>query len=200
MFGSPSAMRARVFISYKHKVEPDQSVVDQVVRALEPHHTVFIDKIILPGLEWGKWIHDRISESDFLIVFLTAQSMESDMVRGEIQLAHELAQKQGGRPRIVPVRLAYHENFIYPLSVYLNPIQWAVWDGDDDTPRLIEQLQQVVAQQSTDFEPLPNKADQPQATQPVGLPPPTSSAQPRKLDHTKLDSPEGTIDPQSALY
>src|SRR4030095_12471111 len=102
MFDPLSTKLARVFISYIHKVEPDQSVVDQVVRALEPHHTVFIDKKILPGLEWGKWIHDRTSESDFLLVFLTAPSMESDMVRGEIQLAHELAQKEDGRPRIIP--------------------------------------------------------------------------------------------------
>jgi hypothetical protein len=64
MFDPPPAERVRVFISYKHKVEPDQSVVDQVVRALEPHHTVFIDKKILPGLEWGKWIHDRFRVHD----------------------------------------------------------------------------------------------------------------------------------------
>jgi hypothetical protein len=38
----------RVFISYRHDVEPDQSVVDQVVRALEPHHTIFIDKKSYP--------------------------------------------------------------------------------------------------------------------------------------------------------
>ena len=43
--------RERVFISYKHKVEPDQSVVDQAVRALKPHHTAFINKKILPALE-----------------------------------------------------------------------------------------------------------------------------------------------------
>jgi hypothetical protein len=51
MFDRPPIKQARVFISYIHKVEPDQSVVDQVVRALEPHHTVFIDIKILPALE-----------------------------------------------------------------------------------------------------------------------------------------------------
>src|SRR5262245_35362890 len=200
MFDPLPAERARVFISYKHKVEPDQSVVDQVVRALEPHHTVFIDKKILPGLEWGKWIHDRISESDFLIVFLTAQSMESDMVRAEIQLAHELSQKEDGRTRIIPVRLAYYDKFIYPLSAYLDHIQWAAWDGDADTPRLIEQLQRVIPDQSASFEPSPSRVDIPRVTQSDEPPPPTPSAQPRKLDPTKLDSPEGTIDPQSAFY
>jgi hypothetical protein len=51
MFDPPPTKRARVSISYIHKVEPDQSVVDQAVRAPEPHHTVFIDKKILPALE-----------------------------------------------------------------------------------------------------------------------------------------------------
>ena len=48
----PSPITAeRVFISYKHKVEPDQSVADQVILALEPHHPLFIDKKILRALE-----------------------------------------------------------------------------------------------------------------------------------------------------
>ncbi len=86
MFDPLPAERARVFISYKHKVEPDQSVVDQVVRALEPHHTVFIDKKILPGLEWGKWIHDpllirtleKAVEAGKRAVFLDYQLIERD--------------------------------------------------------------------------------------------------------------------------
>jgi hypothetical protein len=51
MFDPLSTKLARVFISYMHKVAPDQSVVDQVVRALETHLTVFIDKKILRALE-----------------------------------------------------------------------------------------------------------------------------------------------------
>ena len=51
MLDSLPTEQARVFIGYKHKVEPDQSVADQVVLALKPHYTVFIDKKILPALE-----------------------------------------------------------------------------------------------------------------------------------------------------
>src|SRR5262249_37775352 len=150
---SSAKQKARIFISYKHKIEPDQKVVDQVVQALEPFHTVFIDKKILPSLEWGKWIQDRIGESDFLIVFLTGQSVGSEMVRGEIELAHELAQKHDGRPRIIPVRLAFHEPFIYPLRAWLNHLQWAEWNSEADTLGLIEQLKQVIAGESEIFEP-----------------------------------------------
>jgi hypothetical protein len=51
MFDPLATERAGVFISCKHKVEPDQSVADQVILALKPHHTVFIDKKIMPALE-----------------------------------------------------------------------------------------------------------------------------------------------------
>ncbi|MGH9835223.1 MAG: AAA-like domain-containing protein [Blastocatellia bacterium] len=200
MIDLPSAKR-KIFISYKHKVEPDQSVVDRVVGALEQlRHTVFIDKKTLPGLEWGKWIQERIGESDYLIVFLTEPSARSEMVKAEVELAHALAQKPGGRPKIIPVRLAYHDEFDYPLSAYLNHIQWAEWDSEADTPRLIEQLKQAVAGQSVIFEPTQTRADPTQPDQSTEPPPPTPSAQPKRLDPAKLDSPEGTIDPQSAFY
>jgi len=51
MFDPTSAKWARVFIRRKHKVRPDQSVIDQVALALEPHHTVLIDKKTLPAPE-----------------------------------------------------------------------------------------------------------------------------------------------------
>jgi hypothetical protein len=51
MLDSLPTEQARVLIGYKPIVEPDQSIADQVVLALEPHHTVFIDKKILPALE-----------------------------------------------------------------------------------------------------------------------------------------------------
>jgi hypothetical protein len=51
MFDPLPTERTRVFTIYKYKVEPDQSVADQAVLALKPHHTVFTDKKILPALE-----------------------------------------------------------------------------------------------------------------------------------------------------
>jgi len=51
MFDPLPTEQARVFISCKHKVEPDQLFADQVVLALKPRHTGFIDKKILFALE-----------------------------------------------------------------------------------------------------------------------------------------------------
>jgi len=196
----PTKPPSRIFVSYKRNVEPDQSVVGQVAQALAQQHVVFIDQKIPLGVEWGKWIQERISESDFLLTFLTAESVRSEMVVDEIRLAHELAPRQGGRPRILPVRLAYREPFEYPLSAYLNRIQWALWDRDTDTPRLIDEVIQAVSGQLLPINDAQAKADLLQPGAPSDLPPPTYAAQPVRLNPTKLDSPEGTIDTQSTFY
>jgi len=57
---------------------------------------------------------------------------------------HCLAKEQG-RPTILPVRLAYREPFQYPLSAYLNHINYAFWQDDEDTPRLIGELRQAIS-------------------------------------------------------
>ena len=34
-------------------------------------------------------------------------------------------ESQRGKPAILPVRLDFNEPLVYPLSAYLNPLQWA---------------------------------------------------------------------------
>lgn len=197
-FSAP--LPARIFISYKRDVEPDRTIVKQVVAALSRQHVVFIDQQIPLGVEWGKWIQARISESDFLITFLTTESVRSEMVVDEIRLAHERGATNDGRPKILPIRLAYREKFEYPLSAYLNHIQWAWWENDDSTARLINEIMQAVSGQPLPISEPQEKDDLIQPRPPSELPPPTPSAQPVKLDPTKLDSPEGTIAPDSKFY
>lgn len=67
------------------------------------------------------------------------------MVEWEIRKAHELAQVRGGYPAIMPVRLAYREPFQYPLNAYLDTINWAFWQGEADTSRLIGELIEAIA-------------------------------------------------------
>lgn len=184
-----------IFISYKRGTHMDEPLARAVFQALSQQHRVFIDQTILVGTDWAKEIEDQLSRSDFLVVFLSKESVQSEMVRGEIETAKRLAFERGGAPKILPVRVAFHEPLQYPLSGYLNGIQWALWERDADTPRLIAELSQAIG--GTAFLPSP-------ATTPTGttdeLHSPTALAQPRRLDPTKVDSPEGTIDPESAFY
>jgi hypothetical protein len=188
------APRARVFISYKHVVDPDESIALQVYHALNRQHDVFIDQTILVGTRWAEQIETELRRADFLIVFLSAQSVHSEMVMAEISTAHHLAKTQDGRPGILPVRLAYRAPFQYPLSAYLDPINWVFWDGPQDTPRLIDELLRAIA---GGVLPIDDRSKlgllQIGAAQ---LPQPTPSAQVAVVrGPAQLEMPEGTMDP-----
>ncbi|MEJ1929590.1 AAA-like domain-containing protein [Nostoc sp. NIES-2111] len=184
----------RVFISYKRNVEPDESVALQLFQALAKQHQVFVDQTMLVGTRWAERIEAEIRQADFLITFLSAQSVHSEMVEAEIKMAHNLAQLQGGKPAILPVRLGYREPFQYPLSAYLNDINWAFWQGQEDTPRLITELNQAISGAQLSIGAMQAKADILQS-QPSPLPRPFPSAQP-----VSLEMPEGTMECDSQFY
>ncbi len=187
--------RQRIFISYKRDVEPDQPVALEIFQALSQQHEVFIDQTMLVGTRWAERIEAEIRQADFLIVFLSARSVHSEMVEQEIRMAHEFAQVQGGRPAILPVRLAYRQPFQYPLSAYLNDINWAFWQSAEDTPRLIAELTQAISGGELPFDAAQAKAALLETSEPSPLPRPFASAQP-----VALEMPEGTMDTQSAFY
>jgi hypothetical protein len=184
----------RVFISYKRDVEPDESLALQVYNALSQHHEVFIDQRLLIGMDWVKWIEQKITESDFLIVLLTARSIESEMVAGEIKLAHKLL-KELGRPKILPVSLGFQGQLSYQLDAYLNRIQWAKWSGPSDTSRLVDQLMHAISglELSESATEILSSATAPADA--FTAPVPTAY-----LPVQRLENPEGTIDSESLFY
>ena len=85
---------ARVFLSYKRNVESDGALADQVVAALSAAgHLIFIDKQLRVGQDWAAEIDRQVRQSDYLIVFLTAESILSEMVRAEIEIGRDQAAK-----------------------------------------------------------------------------------------------------------
>lgn len=178
---------AKVFISYKRNVDPDSAVATEVFESLRKEHDVFIDTTIQVGERWAERIQNEIKRADYLVVFLSEHSVHSEMVIAEIDIAHH-NEKMNGRPVILPVRLSYTEPFVYPLSVYLNPLQWAVWKRDFDTPRLIDELREAI---SGGVLPV-GKAQKDGVLQPAKEDVPTAFA--------NMGSPEGTMPPDSRFY
>ena len=146
--------KARIFISYKRAVEPDERVALEVYHALAAAHDVFIDRSIEIGDPWGKEIAQRIGDADFFIVFLSADSVASDMVRGEIEKAYQRAKAESS-PKILPVRLDFEAPLEYPLNSYLSSRQTATWSGDSDTSSLIAELKAAINEEPP---PQPNPA------------------------------------------
>ncbi|MEO1591201.1 MAG: AAA-like domain-containing protein, partial [Cyanobacteria bacterium J06632_22] len=197
---SPTQTR-RIFISYKRDTALDEPLALKLYEALSQDSTAFIDQRLLVGTRWAEQIETEIRQADALIVLLSAQAVASEMVQQEIALAHKLAEENGGVPRILPVRVGYRAPFQYPLSVYLDPINWALWDSDADTPGLIAELQQAIAGGTLSVSGPTRKAEVVIEPEPAPLPPPQPAAQPVKTaPSASLELPEGTMDTESAFY
>ncbi|MEL7353577.1 MAG: toll/interleukin-1 receptor domain-containing protein, partial [Cyanobacteria bacterium J06560_5] len=169
---------ARVFISYKRTVEPDEPIAKRLYRALSVHHEVFIDQAMLVGTRWAEQIESQLRQTDVLIVLLSEHSVGSEMVLQEVSLAHELYKANGHKPRILPVRLAYEQPFQYPLSAYLAAINWASWQGEADTVGLITEIESAILGETLSRSKLVDS--EPMAAAASAIPKPTPSAQPHR--------------------
>lgn len=190
--------RSRIFISYKRDGGQDEDLALKIYQQLSQSHDVFIDQNMKIGTPWAERIEQELGHSDFFITLLSAQSVGSEMVLGEVETAHRLG-TQGGKPAILPIRVNYREPFSYPLSAYLNPINWAFWEQPDDTPHLLDELQQAIAGNALSINSDLAKRD---LVSPSALndhreviPQPLPSAQP-----LSLEMPEGSMDPESKFY
>ena len=127
-----------VVILYKRNAEPDE----QILRLLEAEllkngYKVFIDRHLLVGMEWAREIEKRITEAEAVIPLLSESSSTSEMLAYEIQIANDAAQKQNGKPRILPIRLNFSGSLAEPVSAILSPLQYAEWKSDADNPALL---------------------------------------------------------------
>ena len=183
---------ARVFLSYKRNVKSDGALADQVVAALAASgHLIFIDKQLRVGQDWAAEIDRQVRQSDYLIVFLTAESILSEMVRAEIEIGRDQAAKTSA-PRILPVRLGFEGPLPYPINAFLDPIQYTLWGGPADTQRLIRELLDAIG------------GDAPLETGPASAPvapavhlPPLYAA---PLPAGPLPEPGGTLDVDDPWY
>ncbi len=144
----------QVFISYKRNIEPDERIALEVFTRLSKHHSVFIDQTMGIGTKWAKEIEEEIHRADYFISFVSEYSVKSEMVVAEIETAYRL-NKQYGSPTILPIRLKYIEPLVYPLSAYLNPINYATWEKDSDTDDLVQQLELAISGQQISFPKVP---------------------------------------------
>src|SRR4051794_8093665 len=163
--------RARVFISYKHAT-PDQDLALEIYEGLRQHFDVFIDRRISVGAHWAARINKELGRADFFVVLLSEQSIHSEMVIGELDLARDLAAARPGRPRILPIRMARIDPLPYPQSAYLRYLQWIGWNAPGDTKQVVERLMQSMTSGPED-----NRAGQalpplPGVSLPIDWPPP----------------------------
>jgi serine/threonine protein kinase len=192
---SSAADRKRVFLSYKRGIETDEALALYLYAALSRQCDVFIDQEMTIGTDWRERIQSELEASDFLIPLLSPQSAHSEMVSYEIGLAHNLSQAGNGRPAILPVRVAFTEPFDYPLSAYLNHLNWALWRSDKDNAQLLNDLMIAIKGGELQLADVLAKSAVMQNVPVDCIPQPTPYANP-----ARLESPYGTMDPESIFY
>jgi serine/threonine protein kinase len=126
----------RIFICYKRNISPDEQLANFLFDFLSGQgYRVFIDRTLRVGGEWLAEIDQQIQHSDFLVVLLSQQSANSEMVQAEIKRAYEYRKLQGN-PRTLPVRMAYQGLLPYSIDAFLDPLQYLVWQSKADDERV----------------------------------------------------------------
>lgn len=122
---------SKVFVSYKH-VSPDQELADHLARHLEGRGaSVFLDTRMPAGTEWAQEIERRIREADFFLVLLSGESIRSDMVRREVEIAYQVTRTPGRTLMIIPIRIGFTGELPYDLGAYLNRLQFILWSAGE---------------------------------------------------------------------
>ncbi|MBV9764122.1 MAG: AAA-like domain-containing protein [Acidobacteriaceae bacterium] len=192
------------FISYKHDSEPDVRIANAVLQGLTAAgHNVFIDNQIRIGEHWPQIIEEKLSAADYVIVLLSEAATASEMIIEEVAMARRIRKKQG-RPKILPVRVAYEEPFPYDLGAWLDRIQCAFWRKESDDSIILDQILAAIATGSLPGQIGVNSvataltADGNAASQGAPMAPPLPAFDPRWLE--TLDVPGGAVRLTSPFY
>jgi hypothetical protein len=140
----------RVVLLYKRHAPPDEHVLKllELELAQRGYH-VWIDRNLTLGVEWAKEIDRQIRTAHAVIPLLSEASVRSEMMSFEIENAHEAAQQQQGRPRLLPIRIAYTGPLPDPMAGILDPIQYILWESPQDDSRLAMEVAETLKNVAT---------------------------------------------------
>jgi hypothetical protein len=131
----------RIVLLYRRGRQADEDLLETLASALADRgYDVFWDRHLKVGMNWAEEIGRRIREADAVIPLVSETSMRSEMLAVELQTAREAAGQQGGRPRLLPVRVEYTGPLPEAVAGVLDPIEHAFWAGPGHTDQLVQDL------------------------------------------------------------
>lgn len=196
----------RVFISYKRNSDPDQQLANYLSDFLNQQgHDAFIDRTLRTGDEWLEEIDRQIQASDFLVVLLSKDSANSEMVQAEIRRAYEYRRLQG-RPQTLPVRVAYEGLLPYSIDAFLDPLQYVVWQSQADNEHIGQEILAAMAGHLPPRTPMPIRPvisgvvseDGGAMADSEGLQPPLPEFDPRLVE--AMEAPGGVVKLRDKFY
>jgi hypothetical protein len=131
----------RVAILYKRNAQPDEQVLKLLEHQLQAEgYQVFIDRHLTIGVEWAQEIERQVRTADAVVPLLSQASIHSEMLTYEVQIAHEAAQGEAGKPRLLPVRINFTGPLPDDLGAILGPLHYTVWQEPADNDRLVDEI------------------------------------------------------------
>ncbi len=146
---APSLAGTRVALIYKRHTEPDETLLKALESALQERGCdVFIDRHLRIGLDWAREIERALRSADAVIPLLSPAAVKSEMLSYELEIADDTAQRKG-RPRLLPVRVNWEGPLPDSLASILDPIQYTLWRGPEDTNAVVAELTSALTDQGT---------------------------------------------------
>ena len=150
-----SSRMVKVFVSYR-SAEPDRELGKQLETALSAiGHTVFTaENNIRLGDNWFDRINFFLQECDYLLLLLPPTGNQSELLTYQVQQAKELQDSRPDRkPIILPIRVGFPMNapLNHDLRGYLYRIKQREWKTTADTPIIIEEVLNLLAEKPALF-------------------------------------------------
>jgi serine/threonine protein kinase len=131
----------RVVILYKPKTEPDGHLLQLLHQRLVAQGTeVYFDRHLTFGVEWAHELENKIEAADVVIVLLSPQSVQSEMLTYVLEMAHYTSQRNNGHPRFLPVRVQFDDPWPEALQPFVEARLALSWHAPADDERLVNEL------------------------------------------------------------
>jgi serine/threonine protein kinase len=134
-----------IVLLYKRNAQPDEQIMQALMEKLTSRGCrVFVDRHLVVGVDWAHEIERKIGAADAVIPLLSASSVRSEMLAYELDLARSFAERQNGKPRILPIRVQFEEQVPDSLHSVLDGLNYSLWKDFGDDERIIEDLSRAI--------------------------------------------------------
>lgn len=139
---STDALAGRNFtLLHQHLSTNDDTVASLIEQALQSRGAhVLVDRTPTFSMDWAREIQEAIATSDAVVVVLSEDSMGNEMLGYLVEHARNAAHVNGGRPRIVVVRVLYTGPLDEPFAGILGTQSYYLWEGDWSNDGLLVEL------------------------------------------------------------
>jgi serine/threonine protein kinase/class 3 adenylate cyclase len=134
-----------IVVLYKRNAQPDERIMQALTEKLTSRGCrVFVDRHLVVGVDWAREIERKIGAADAVIPLLSEPSVRSEMLAYELDLARSFADRQNGKPRILPIRVQFEDQLPDALHSALDGLNYSLWKDSGDDERIIEDLSRAI--------------------------------------------------------